>query len=106
MAYSCTYAHLARLGDKALLFNERRDAFLMYGVEGRSWVAMGDLGGHRATERRELAWRFRELCERHGGWPVFYQVHPEHLGLYVELGLTLLKFGEEARVRLADFAGG
>ena len=104
MAYSCTYAHLARLGDKALLFNERRDAFLMYGVEGRSWVAMGDPVATDETERRELAWRFRELCERHGGWPVFYQVHPEHLGLYVELGLTLLKFGEEARVRLADFS--
>lgn len=103
-AYSCTYAHLARLGDKALLFNERRDAFLMYGVEGRSWVAMGDPVATDETERRELAWRFRELCERHGGWPVFYQVHPEHLGLYVELGLTLLKFGEEARVRLADFS--
>jgi len=103
-AYSCTYAHLARLGDKALLFNEQRDAFLMYGVEGRSWVAMGDPVATDETERRELAWRFRELCERHGGWPVFYQVHPEHLGLYVELGLTLLKFGEEARVRLADFS--
>jgi phosphatidylglycerol lysyltransferase len=65
---------------------------------------MGDPVATDETERRELAWRFRELCERHGGWPVFYQVHPEHLGLYVELGLTLLKFGEEARVRLADFS--
>jgi len=35
-------AHLALLGDKHLLFSERRNAFIMYGISGRSWVAMGD----------------------------------------------------------------
>lgn len=104
VAFPRTYAHLALLGDKALLFNQSRDAFLMYGVEGRTWVVMGDPVAAREEDRRELAWQFRELCERHDGWPVFYQVHPENLGLYVELGLTLLKFGEEARVRLAEFS--
>ena len=103
-AFPRTYAHLALLGDKALLFNGKRDAFLMYGVEGRTWVVMGDPVAAREEDRRELAWQFRELCERHDGWPVFYQVHPNHLGLYVELGLALLKFGEEARVRLAAFS--
>lgn len=102
--FPCTYAHLALLGDKSLLFNPTGDAFLMYGVEGRTWVAMGDPVATSESERRELAWQFRELCERHGGWPVFYQVRPENLGLYVELGLTLLKFGEEARVPLASFS--
>ena len=103
-AFPRTYAHLALLGDKALLFDGERRAFLMYGVEGRTWVAMGDPVADDEQDRRELAWQFRELCERHDGWPVFYQVHPDHLGLYVELGLTLLKFGEEARVRLAEFS--
>lgn len=103
-AFPHSYAHLALIGDKALLFNEQRDAFLMYGVEGRTWVAMGDPVAVNEQDRRELAWRFREMCERHDGWPVFYQVHPSHLGLYIELGLTLLKIGEEARVRLAEFS--
>ncbi|QQS53767.1 MAG: bifunctional lysylphosphatidylglycerol flippase/synthetase MprF [Candidatus Competibacteraceae bacterium] len=103
-AFPRSYAHLALLGDKALLFNADHSAFLMYGVEGRAWVAMGDPVAATERERRELAWQFRELCERHGGWPVFYQVHPDNLGLYVELGLTLLKFGEEARVPLATFS--
>ncbi len=103
-AFPQTYAHLALLGDKALLFNAKRDAFLMYGVEGRTWVAMGDPVAVQDEDRRELAWQFRELCERQGGWPVFYQVHSDYLGLYVELGLSLLKFGEEARVRLAEFS--
>lgn len=104
VAFPRTFAHLALLGDKSLLFDQRRDAFLMYGVEGRTWVAMGDPVAGREEDRRELAWQFRELCERHGGWPVFYQVHPDNLGLYVELGLALLKVGEEARVRLAEFS--
>jgi phosphatidylglycerol lysyltransferase len=103
-AFPHSYAHLALLGDKALLFAPGHDAFLMYGVAGRTWVAMGDPVALREEDRRELAWEFRTLCERHDGWPVFYQVHPDNLGLYVELGLTLLKFGEEARVRLADFS--
>jgi phosphatidylglycerol lysyltransferase len=101
-----TYAHLALLGDKALLF--RGDpagaprAFLMYGVESRSWVALGDPVG-RAEDARELAWRFRELSDRHGGWTVFYEVGAENLPLYLDLGLSLLKLGEEARVPLTGF---
>jgi phosphatidylglycerol lysyltransferase len=90
-------------GDKRVLFNERRDAFLMYQVSRRSWVALGDPVGERATQE-ELVWRFRELSDRHGGWPVFYQVSAECLPLYVDLGLAALKLGEEARVRLDDFS--
>jgi phosphatidylglycerol lysyltransferase len=98
-----TYAYLAILGDKHLLWHRDRAAYLMYAVEGRSWIAMGDpVGGE--DERRDLAWEFRELVDRHDGWPVFYQVRPANLHLYLDLGLALLKMGEEARVPLADFA--
>ncbi|MBI3737334.1 lysylphosphatidylglycerol synthetase family protein, partial [Candidatus Sumerlaeota bacterium] len=68
-----TYANLALLGDKPLLFSDDYNAFLMYGIEGRSWVAMGDPVGPK-QELRELVWRFREMCDRHDGIPVFYQV--------------------------------
>ncbi len=97
-----TLAHLALLGDKTLLFGPERRSFLMYAVEGRSWVAMGDPVGEDA-DRTELAWRFREMADRHAGWPVFYQVRPETLPLYLDLGLALLKLGEEARVPLERF---
>jgi phosphatidylglycerol lysyltransferase len=97
-----TYAYLAVLGDKQLLFDDCRTAMLMYGVEGRSWVAMGDPVGPE-PERAELAWRFRELCDQHRGWCSFYQVNERRLHLYVDLGLSLIKLGEEARVPLADF---
>src|SRR6185436_7600583 len=39
---SGTNGNLALLGDKVLLFNADRSAFLMYGVHGRSWVTVGD----------------------------------------------------------------
>lgn len=98
-----TFAYLAVLGDKQLLFNDQRTAMLMYGVEGRSWVSMGDPVGPEA-DRAELAWRFRELCDQHRGWCSFYQVNERRLHLYVDLGLSLVKLGEEARVPLADFS--
>lgn len=98
-----TESNLALLGDKTLLFNDAGNAFIMYAIEGRSWVALGDPVG-QAQEREDLAWRFRELCDRHGGWPVFYEVGQDLLPLYIDLGLTFLKLGEEARVDLETFS--
>lgn len=97
-----TSAHLALLGDKALLFNDAGTAFLMYGVVGQSWVAMGSPVGP-ASERAELAWRFRELAHRHGGRAAFYLVPPGDLPLFLDLGLALFKLGESARVPLDSF---
>jgi phosphatidylglycerol lysyltransferase len=96
-------ASLALLGDKSLLFSESGRGMLMYGVAGRSWVALGDPVGPPA-EQLELAWHFRELAQRHGGWTVFYEVGVAQLPLYIDLGLTLLKLGEEAMVPLAGFS--
>ncbi|HWA56911.1 MAG TPA: bifunctional lysylphosphatidylglycerol flippase/synthetase MprF [Gemmatimonadales bacterium] len=97
-----TQANLALLGDKQILFSDSGRSFLMYAVRGRSWVVLGDPVGD-ASEFGDLGWRFRELCDRHGGWPVFYEVSRHRLPLYLEQGLTLLKLGEEARVPLPTF---
>jgi phosphatidylglycerol lysyltransferase len=101
--FSSAQAHLALVGDKMLMFAPEDRAFIMYDIEGRSWVAMGDPVGESEDARRELVWRFREECEHAGGWPLFYQVRPEDLDLYLEVGMSLLKIGEEARVRLETF---
>ena len=98
-----TSANLALVGDKNILFNHQETAFIMYAVEGRSWIAMGDPVGPQ-EEWTDLLWRYMELCDLHYDWPVFYEVGAEHLGLYVELGLTVLKLGEEARVPLDSFS--
>ncbi len=98
-----TTANLALLGDKNLLFNAERSAFIMYQVSGRSWVAMGDPVGPVAA-REALAWNFLERCDTMAASPVFYQVTPQNLPLYVDLGLNLTKLGEEARVALHAFS--
>ncbi|MEQ8636219.1 bifunctional lysylphosphatidylglycerol flippase/synthetase MprF [Gimesia maris] len=97
-----TSTQLALLGDKSLLFNDQQTACIMYGVQKRSWISLGDPIG-ADTERGELIWQFRELVDRFDGWPVFYQVKPENLTLYLDQGLTILKLGEEARVPLDSF---
>ncbi len=96
-------ANLAFLGDKQFLFSGSGRSFIMYGIEGRSWIAMGDPVGER-EEWRELIWQYRELCDRFGGWTVFYEVGKENLPLYLDLGLAPLKIGEEARVPLGSFS--
>ncbi len=90
-----TYAYLSLLGDKLLLFSSTRDAFIMYSDQGRSSVAMGDPVGNPAAIG-DLVWQFRNQCHQHRRWPVFYQVHPDNLDLYIDLGLTMVKLGEEA----------
>lgn len=99
---SSTSANLVLLGDKAVMLGTSSRAFLMYGVEGRSWVSMGDPVGD-PSEAEELVWRFREEADRHGAWTVFYEVGRTFLPLYIDLGLTLVKIGEEAIIDLAGW---
>lgn len=98
-----TGANLALLGDKALLFSEQRDGFVMYGVEKKSWVALGDPVGPPPVAR-DLAWQFRDITEQHGGQAIFYEVGPDLLHVYLDMGLTLFKIGETARVFLEGFS--
>ncbi|MGB5217843.1 MAG: bifunctional lysylphosphatidylglycerol flippase/synthetase MprF, partial [Smithella sp.] len=96
-------ANLALLGDKSFLLSEKGNAFLMYGISGRSWVVMGDPIGQR-DQWPELIWQFRELCDRYEGWPVFYEVSTQNLPIYLDLDLTPAKIGEEGHVELKNFS--
>lgn len=98
-----TYANLVFRRDKALLFSDAGDAFLMYCRHGRSWIAMGDPVGAEAGVRALLR-RYRNLCDRHDGWCVFFEVRGERRDLYAGIGLVLTPLGEEARVDLRTFS--
>ena len=97
------HANLAFLGDKDFLFGRGKESFIMYKVAGRSWVALGDPIGNE-NEWEELIWDFRKMSDRYDGWTVFYQVDHEKLYLYLDLGLSSIKLGQEARVFLEDFS--
>ncbi len=97
-------ASLALLGDKRLLFADDAQAFVMYGVHGRSWIALGDPIGDD-DDAAELTWRFRELTDRHEVLCAFHAVKSERLPLYLDLGLTLTRLGDEGRIALASVDG-
>lgn len=95
-------ARLVYMGDKRIVLSKGKRAFIMFGVERRSWISMGDPVGD-PSEFADLVWRFRSRTYRHGGWPVFYQATPACLPLYVDAGLSLLKLGEAGVVDVQGF---
>ena len=101
-AQDSTFPYLVYLEDKALIFDERREAFIMYGVQGRTWVALGDPVGP-PDRVPELIRLFIARCDDYGGTPVFYEVGTKYLHHYADFGLTFVKVGEEARVDLTRF---
>ncbi len=94
--------NVALLGDKKFLLSADDAGFLMYGRTGRSFITMGDAVGAEAAAP-ELIWAFRELADRAGGNAVYYAVGQTYLPIYIDMGLSILKIGEVARVALADF---
>lgn len=101
-ASSRSGASIALLGDKQLLFHPAGDAVLMYQGSGDSLVALGDpLGNPEHFE--ELAWSFRELCDASDAHCVFYDVSDAWLPIYIDLGLSFSRLGEQARVKLSSF---
>jgi len=99
---TATYPFLVYLRDKAVLFNEERTGFVMYGVQGRTWVAMGDPVSPRDCFTG-LIRQFLERADDFGGTPVFYEVGKDFLHHYADFGLAFVKLGEEARIDLQRF---
>jgi phosphatidylglycerol lysyltransferase len=97
-----TLPFLAFLGDKALLFDEERTGFVMYGVQGRTWVALGDPVGP-CDRTAALVRAFLERADDFDGNAVFYQATPARLHAYADFGLAFVKLGEEAIVALDRF---
>jgi phosphatidylglycerol lysyltransferase len=102
-AQTLTFPYLVYLRDKSLLFDDQKTGFVMFGVQGRTWVALGDPVGP-LDRLGSLVRLFLERCDDFGGVPVFYEISGEHLDRYVDVGLTFVKLGEEAKVDLTAFA--
>ncbi|MFV0244089.1 MAG: bifunctional lysylphosphatidylglycerol flippase/synthetase MprF [Qingshengfaniella sp.] len=96
-------AWLSQTGDKRFLFSDSGRSFLIYAVRGGSWVALGDPVGD-PVEFEALCWSFADQAARANGRPVFYEVSGRNLALWVELGLSLNKIGEEAVISLPRFS--
>ncbi len=97
-----TDAMLAYTGDKRFLRSPSGETLLMYQVQGQSWIVMGDPVGPK-DEWGDLLWRMRELADARQGRLLLYQISTEALPIAIDLGLQLVKYGEEARVPLQGF---
>jgi phosphatidylglycerol lysyltransferase len=102
MAQDNADANLVRMGDKRLMFSESGNAFIMYGIQGRSWIALFDPVGPQ-EETADLVWRFVEEARARGGRAVLYQISPSLLSHCADAGLRAFKLGELAIVDLSSF---
>ncbi|MGE0231026.1 MAG: bifunctional lysylphosphatidylglycerol flippase/synthetase MprF [Flavobacteriaceae bacterium] len=95
-------ANIALSGDKRFLISKDGEAFLCYADTGRTFVAKGDPVGNRRSGER-LIWNLLELADKMGRRCAYYGVSSEYLSAYLEMGHTVLKIGEVARVDLGKF---
>lgn len=98
-----TDAMLALTGDKRVLWSASGNTMLLYQVQGRSWIVMGDPIGPR-EEWADLLWTIRERADAAQGRLLLYQISMEAVPVAIDLGLQLVKYGEEAHVLLDIFS--
>lgn len=82
-----------------MLFSESGNAFLMFGVQGKTWIALGDPIG-RQEECQELFWSFADLAKRGNAVPVFFGISERQVAPLGEMGFAIHQVGEEAVVPL------
>jgi len=95
-------AFFTLLDDKSYLFDDSVDGYVAYKVVGDVAIALGDPVSLEGGGL-QLIRGFLSLCLENDWWPVFYQVGPELLDAYADVGLRALKIGEEAIIDLRHF---
>ncbi|WP_292944930.1 bifunctional lysylphosphatidylglycerol flippase/synthetase MprF [Novosphingobium sp.] len=98
-----TCALLAWTGDKRFLYSADETAFVMYQIQGHTWIVMGDPVGPKAAWA-DLLWQLRERADAAQGRLMLYQLTAEALPIAIDLGLQIVKYGEDANVDLARFS--
>ncbi|HFD13215.1 MAG TPA: bifunctional lysylphosphatidylglycerol flippase/synthetase MprF, partial [Crenotrichaceae bacterium] len=96
-------SNLVLLGDKRILFSPSENSFLMYQIYGKSWTVLGNPVGD-PDEFSELIWSFQAMCDRYGGWPIFYLVDEFSLPLFHDFNLSFEHIGDDAVVPLEHFS--
>ncbi|MEX0328980.1 MAG: bifunctional lysylphosphatidylglycerol flippase/synthetase MprF [Ruegeria sp.] len=98
-----TEAQISLTGDKQFLIAPDDSAFLAYADTGNALITKGEPVGDE-TAGKQLIWQLRERADREGKLCAFYSVSTKYLPTFLDLGLSILKIGEVARVPLKDFS--
>ena len=96
-------SNLVYLNDKRIYFSDNKKAFLMYGKYQNTRIVMGDPIGNE-SEISEIIWDYFLETKNSLESLIFYEVGKENLHYYLDIGLTILKIGEEALVNLENFS--
>lgn len=97
-----TQCHLGLAGDKYFLFSASGKSCIAFGKTPSQWIAMGDPIGE-PNEFAALLWTLAERADAAGASLVLYKVDASRLPMYVDLGMSAFKLGDEARIKLAEF---
>ncbi|MEG0068755.1 phosphatidylglycerol lysyltransferase domain-containing protein [Cetobacterium sp.] len=97
-----SYSGLAYLSDKSIIFNKLKTSFIMFGNTNSNLISMGDPIGDKKSFQ-EIIREFYRIGRESGKNIAFYEISKEHLAEYLELGLKIIKIGEEAIVNLDSY---
>ncbi len=95
-------AFLTLLPDKFYYFSSSKKSFAAYTLVGNVAVVLGDPIGP-VEDIPNLIAQFKKTCERNDWHLIFFQVLPDYLPIYINLGFKVLKIGEEAIVDVQNF---
>lgn len=91
------------LDDKHWVLSSDENAFVGYALSGSTAVALGGPVGAPAS-RHDAVRAFLATCEQRGWSPAFHSVDTAESALLRELGLQVVKIGEEAIIDLTSFS--
>ncbi len=101
--YGHTSLSLLTLLDDKLYYFTPGGSYVAYVVEGRAALVLGDPVGP-PTDVPGAVTGFRAVCSLNDWFPVFYQVLPDSLPVYEDLGFHAIRIGQEAVVILNEFS--
>ncbi|HAG10029.1 MAG TPA: hypothetical protein DCK76_01195 [Desulfotomaculum sp.] len=96
-------AYLTLLPDKFYFFSNSGRSYAAYTLVGNVAIVLGDPIGPK-DDISKLVNEFKETCLKNDWHSVFYQVLPEYLTIYHDLGFKSIKIGEEAIIDLEKFS--
>lgn len=100
--FSSSRGYFALLDDKKYLFNDTKEGFIMYGSTSKNYISLGDpICAERSIP--SLIEEFNTLGRISDKNIAFYEVGEKYLKYYLNLGLKIIKIGEEAVIDLPSF---
>ncbi|MCS5420823.1 MULTISPECIES: phosphatidylglycerol lysyltransferase domain-containing protein [Psychrilyobacter] len=101
--FNSSRGYFSLLSDKKFLLTDNRDGFIMYGTTKNNYISLGD-PICRCEDIPILLDKFNTLGRVNDKNIAFYEIDESYLKYYLNLGLKVIKIGEEAVIDLPSFS--